>query len=257
MDTADIWVIGEREYVGIAMFREALRSFLEQHDAAERLEADVRAQQSVLAAFERHYHWDPASGVPPMATDVVRVVVERHPTWGSQCFALVLRDGQGPFRFSVKKLKSTHAPSRSGDRAPGASTPGQARRNLYEALRAGVREILNEWEAATPVPATCPVTGSPLGPRSQRTDPTLRSAPNTPTVDHYDPTMKVRIQSFLNAEGIGPDGVPLTKNAATGEWELSDDAMLERWRQFHGTGGLRWVSLEGNRLENLRSQRDE
>jgi hypothetical protein len=186
---------------------------------------------------------------------VTRVVVEQHPKWGSACFALVLGDEQEAFRFSVNKLKSTQAPPRTGASAPTASTPGQARRNVYEALSAGVQDLIQVWEDANPVPTTCPVTGILLGPMSQRTDPIQRYEPNTPTVDHYGPTLKVRIDTFLSAEGLLPNEVPLTKSSFTGEWLLSDTDMLLRWRQSHGTGGLRWVSLHGNREENRRSPR--
>ena len=65
----------------------------------------------------------------------------------------------------------------------------------------------------------------------------------------------LRIDTFLSAEGLLPNEVPLTKSSFTGEWLLSDTDMLLRWRQSHGTGGLRWVSLHGNREENRRSQR--
>jgi hypothetical protein len=254
MDLPEIWTLGDQEFRGIIHFRNELRAFLQLPEAAALLEADLPAQQSILAAFERHYHWDAASGLPPTASEVRRVVVQQHPKWGSPCFALVLGDEQEAFRFSMNKLKSTQAPPRSGALAPTASTPSQARKNVNEALRAGVQDVIQVWEDENPPPPTCPVTGIPLGPMSQRTDPIQRYAENTPTVDHHDPTLKVRIDNFLEAEGLLPNGVPLTKSALTGGWVLSDNDMLQRWRESHGTGGLRWVSLHGNREENRRNQ---
>jgi len=245
------WTIGDITFADLGTFRKHLKQFLKDEQAATLLADDSGMQAGLIDAFFNHYQRDPASAPPPDRSQVAGVVVGTHPKWGSACFELTLQVGDDRFRFSTNKLKSTRRPVQS---LHVRQTAGQARRNLFEAMRGAVQSTIGEWEDLNPPPATCPITDEPLAPLTNRTDPQLRYAPDTPTVDHFAPTLSKRVHQFLDQEGLAVTGVLLHRSPTLDVWELADDGLATRWRTFHGHHGLRWISLAGNRILNEQAQ---
>ncbi len=248
------WVFRGISYWSVGDLRRALQAFMTEPDAASLLEEDTDSQVCIIHCFLNHYQGDPESRTPPGVEEIYGVTVAPHPKWGSPSFALLVGEEGLLHPFSVKKLKTTPSPAGNEPGRRPQITPGQARRKLVEALRAGVEDLLKTWEEENPVPETCPVTGLRMGPLTHRFDPVLRYSPEAPTIDHHSPTFQDRIRTFLEREGLEVQQVPLRKDPERQGWILADPAMLARWQECHGDKGLRWLSLAANRLENRSQQ---
>jgi hypothetical protein len=251
-----MYVVGTRQFNSFQEYRAALAAFLKCPHAAKKLARNAPMRKALLEAFLHHHHPDPASGPHPQVSEVETVVVMIHPNWGTVCFGLVLKGDGRPVSFSIRKNRFRELRRPVSSPTEGTSSAGQRRRNLNEAFRVAVESTLDRWMARNPIPTTCPVTGIRMGPMSDRHDNDRRGLPTTPTIDHQAPDFSTRVREFLAKESLAVESIDLSKDSERRVWEISDEGVRERWIEFHGQEGLRWVSLEGNQRLNRDRQVD-
>jgi hypothetical protein len=250
------YIVDQTGFANFFSYRSALKDFLQRPSASADFAQNPAMQRSLLEAFLIHYHPDPSTGRPLLQReDITAMAVTAHPNWKTPCFGVVLaEDGRcESFAISKKRFRLEPRPETPSTTGP---TPGQRTLNAYEALRYAVEPAVEQWGRENPLPSHCSITGHPMGPLSDRSDPLRRALSTSPTIDHYEPTFRELVQGFLQAESLPQDDLPLGYKPLLKLWELADDGLRHRWIEHHATGKLRWVSQEGQRQLNRRAQVD-